>query len=153
VIGFLVAGSVALVAWQWDRLGVQARALILAAYGVLVLVFLLPRAVRGGKRLRRGAQAQGTVVGVKQTTGAEGEVFYHPRVLFFTPDGRTVEFTSMLGYGREHDVGARVPVRYPLDDPEQAELDTAFTWLLPGAVQLLTGLGLLVAGVVVYLRG
>jgi len=38
------------------------------------------------------------VVGAEQQTGDEG-VFYHPRVRFTTPDGRTVEFTSMLGYG------------------------------------------------------
>jgi hypothetical protein len=64
-----------------------------------------------------------------------------------------VEFTSTVGYCREPDVGAPVPVRYLLDDPEQAEIDKAVTWLWPGASALLTGLGLLVAGVVVYLRG
>jgi hypothetical protein len=74
-------------------------------------------------------------------------------VRFFTPDGRAVEFTSNIGYGREPDVGAPVPVRYLLDDPQQADVDSAVTWLLPAAIGSLFGLGLLVAGVVVYMRG
>jgi hypothetical protein len=74
-------------------------------------------------------------------------------VRFFTPDGRAVEFTSTVGYGLEPDVGAPVPVRYFLDDPEQADVDSAVTWLLPAAIGSLFGLGLLVAGVVVYMRG
>jgi hypothetical protein len=151
VIGFLVVGSALLVYWLWDRLDWHARGLILAAYGVFCLLYLLPQAVRGGKRLKSGARAQGTVV----SAGTGGGKFHHPRVRFTTPEGRTVEFTSMLGYptDSELDVGAPVPVRYPPDDPEQADLDSVATWLLPGALRLLTGLGLLVAGVVVYMRG
>ena len=53
----------------------------------------------------------------------------------------------------EPDVGAPVPVRYLLDDPEQADVDSAVTWLLPAALGSLFGLGLLVAGVVLFLRG
>jgi len=40
-----------------------------------------------------------------------------------------------------------------LDDPQQADVDSAVTWLLPAAIGSLFGLGLLVAGVVVYMRG
>ena len=149
MIGFLVVGSVLLVYWLWDRLGWHGRGLILAAYGIFCLLYLLPLAMRGGARLKSGAQAQGTVV----SAGTGGGKFHHPRVRFTTPDGRTVEFTSMLGYPRELDVGAPVPVRYPPDDPEQADLDSVATWLLPGALYLLTGLGLLVAGVNLYMRG
>jgi Protein of unknown function (DUF3592) len=127
--------------------------LILAAYGGFTLLFLLPPAVRGGQRLKSGAQAQGTVVGAERQSDSDGDTFHHPRVRFTTPDGRTVEFTSMVGYDSEPDVGDPVPVRYRPDDPEQAELDSAVTWLLPGALSLLAGVGLLVAGVVFYLRG
>jgi hypothetical protein len=45
-----------------------------------------------------------------------------------------------------------VPVRYRPEDPEQAQVDTALVWIVPAALGLLGGLGLLVAGVVVYLQ-
>jgi len=165
VVDFVLPGSVALVFWQWGRLGWQARGLILAAYGVFILGSFLPPALRSRERQKRGAQAQGSVVGVVQETNDKGDSFYHPRVRFFTPDGRAVEFTSTVGYGLEPDVGAPVPVRYLLDDPQQAgvhsaagvhraaDVDSAVTWLLPAAIGSLFGLGLLVAGVVVYMRG
>jgi hypothetical protein len=43
-------------------------------------------------------------------------------------------------------------VRYRPDNPEQAELDQVITWALPTLVGLLGGLGLTVAGAVVYLH-
>jgi Protein of unknown function (DUF3592) len=153
IVNFVLPGSALLVFWQWDRLSWQARGLLLAAYGVFCLVFLVPPALRSRERHKSGAQAQGSVVGAVQETDDEGDRVYHARVRFFTPDGRAVEFTSNIGYGREPDVGAPVPVRYLLDDPQQADVDSAVTWLLPAALGSLFGLGLLVAGVVVYLRG
>jgi hypothetical protein len=151
--GSPVVVGAGLVIWQWDRLGWHARGLILAVYGVFALLFYVPPALRTRERQKSGAQAQGSVVGAEQQTDDDGDIYHHPRVRFFTPDGRAVEFTSTVGYGREPDVGAPVPVRYLLDNREQAEIDKAVTWLWPGASALLTGLGLLVAGVVVYLRG
>jgi hypothetical protein len=71
-------------------------------------------------------------------------------VRFTTADGRTVTFTSGVGFGRKPTIGGAVPVRYRRHAPEQAEIDRAYTWLLPAAVWLLAGLGLLVAAVVVY---
>ena len=105
VINFVLIGSVILVYWQWDRLSWQARGLILAAYGVFILVFFLPPAFRIRERRTSGAQAQGSVVGAVQETNDEGDSFYHAQVRFFMPDGRAVEFTSTVGYGREPDVG------------------------------------------------
>jgi hypothetical protein len=78
VIDFVLPGSVALVIWQWGRLGWQARGLILAAYGVFILGSFLPPALRSRERQKRGAQAQGSVVGVVQETNDEGDRFYHP---------------------------------------------------------------------------
>lgn len=87
----------------------------------------------------------------QKDTGARTS-YYHPVVRFTTPDGRTVEFTSAVGYQIRPDVGGPVPVRYRPDDPEKAEIDRAIAWVMPAAFGLLGGLGLLVAGVVVYLN-
>jgi uncharacterized protein DUF3592 len=88
--------------------------------------------------------------GGRETTHSEDSITYAPVVRFTTADGRTVEFTSSVGYSSKPDVGGAVDVRYLPDDPEQAEIDRATMWMLPAAFGLLGGLGLLVAGVVVY---
>jgi hypothetical protein len=73
-------------------------------------------------------------------------------VRFTTPDGRTVEFTAGIGSGAQPDTGVRVPVRCRPDDPEDAEVDRAIPWVLPAAFGLVGRLGLLVAGVVMYVQ-
>jgi Protein of unknown function (DUF3592) len=152
-VGFLLIGSVFVVAWVWDSLSWHARGMILAAYGVTVLVVGLVPALRTRGLLRSGARAQGTVVGAEQET-SQGKDFttyyYHPVVRFTAPDGRQVEFTSAMGSQRAPDLGVSVPVRYRPDNPQQAELDRAVMWVLPAAFGLVGGLGLLVAAVVVY---
>ena len=75
---------------------------------------------------------------------------YNPVVRFTTADGRTVEFTSALGYGRKPNIGEALDVRYLPDHPERAEIDRAAMWMLPTAVGVLSGLGLVVAGAVVF---
>ena len=100
-------------------------------------------------------QAQGTVVGAERDTshrhdGTISATTYNPVVRFTTADGRTVQFTSVVGYSYSPHIGHAVPVRYRPDDPEQAEIDRAAMWMLPVAVGLAGGLGLLVAGVIVY---
>jgi hypothetical protein len=78
---------------------------------------------------------------------------YHERVRFTTRDGRTVVFTSALGSpDSDVELGRRVPVRYRPEDPEQAQVDTPWAWVVPAGLGLVGGLGLLVAGVVVYLQ-
>lgn len=128
--------------------------MILAAYGLAVLGFGLIEVVRTGRLFKRGAMARGEVVGAKEDTSWDddgaGSTTYSPVVRFTTADGRTVEFTSAVSYGSEPDIGGAVDVRYLPDDPEQAEIDRVTTLMLPAAVGLLGGLGLLVAGVVVY---
>lgn len=149
----LVAGSVVVVWWKWDSLSARARGLILAAYGFALAGLLLLQALRTRKLLTSGAMARGTVVDAAEDTNwdhdGRSSTTYNPVVRFTTADGRTVEFTSTVGYSSEPDTGGAVDVRYLPDDPEQAEIDRATMWMLPAAFGVLGGLGLLVAGVVV----
>jgi hypothetical protein len=72
-------------------------------------------------------------------------------VRFTTTDGRTVTFTSGLGFSvRQPRIGSAVPVRYRQDDPEEAEIDRAYIWMVPAAPSLLAGVGLLVAAGVAF---
>jgi hypothetical protein len=153
-LAFLVLGSAFVVWWKWDSLDSQARGLILAAYGVTLLGFLLIPALRTRRLLKSGAMTRGTVVGAEEDTSRDHDggstTTYNPVVEFTTADGRTVQFTSAVGFSSEPDVGGGVDVRYLPDDPEQAEIDRATMWILPAAFGVLGGLGLLVAGVAVY---
>jgi len=153
-LAFLVLGSALVVYWKWDSLSAHARGVILAAYGVTLAGFLLIPAFRTRRLLQSGAMARGTVVGAEEDTSQDHDgtssTTYNPVVRFTTADGRTVEFTSAVGYSSEPDVGGAVDVRYLPDDPEQAEIDRATLWVLPAAFGVLGGVGLLVAGVAVY---
>lgn len=149
VLVLLLLGSAFVVSWKWNSLSAHARGLILAAYGVTLLGFLLIPAFRTRGLLKSGAMARGTVVGAEEDRDDDGTT-YNPVVRFTTADGRTVEFTSVVGYSRKPDIGGAVDVRYLADDPEQAEIDRAAMWLLPAAVSVLSGLGLVVAGAVLY---
>ena len=154
-LGFLLIGSIFVVFWVWDSLSWHARGMILAAYGVTALAVGLIPALRTRGLLKSGAPAQGMVVDVEEETSQDHDdhttsTTYYPVVQFTTADGRTMKFTSAVGYGSEPPLGDAVPVRYRPNDPEQAEIDRAITWMLPAAFGLLGGLGLLVAAVVVY---
>jgi hypothetical protein len=101
------------------------QGLILAADGAMLLLVVLLSA------LRLRVKARGTVVGVEQRTGRANHrlvTYFHPRVRFTTPDGRTVVFTSAFGSTSKPDLGASRRVRYRLADPEQAEVVSAATW-------------------------
>jgi Protein of unknown function (DUF3592) len=154
LLAFVLIGSGFLVFWRWSLLNWHARGMILAAYGIVLLLVVLLPALRTRGLLKSGAAAQGTVVGAEQKTSTDNDGFthtyYHPRVRFSTPDGRAVVFTSTFGSQSEPDLGGSLPVRYRVEDPEQAEVDSALTWVIRAALGFLGGLGLLVAGVVVY---
>ena len=155
-LGFLVAASAVVVWWKWDSLRPHARGLILAGYGVTLAGFLLFEAFGTRRLLTSGAMARGTVVGAKEETSWDDDGVgrtrdgYRPVVRFTTADGRTVTFTSAVGYRSEPDVGGAVGVRYLPADPEQAAIDSATLWVFPAVVGLVFGLGLLAAGVVIY---
>jgi Protein of unknown function (DUF3592) len=113
------------------------------------------RGVTHSSAAQERCDGPGIVVGAKEDTswddhGTTTTTTYSPVVRFTTADGRTVEFTSAVGYGSEPDVGGAVDVRYLADDPEQAEINRGTSLMLPPVAALLSGLGLLVAGVVVY---
>jgi hypothetical protein len=153
LLSALLTASAVLLWLIWDSLSVPARGMILAAYGVTVLGFgLVPELRTTRELLKSGARTQGTVVGAEEETGGgdHPSTTYCPVVRFTTTDGRTVTFTSEVGFGHRPKIGRAVPVRYPGEDPEQAEIDRAYTWMVPAATWLLLGLGLLVAGVNVF---
>jgi hypothetical protein len=83
------------------------------------------------------------VVDVEKDTSGRYGTTYSPVVQFTTVEGRTVQFTSAVGTSRSPDIGGAVPVRYRPDHPEQAEIDRATMWMLPAAIGLVGGLGLL----------
>jgi hypothetical protein len=159
----LLPASLIVTAWAWQGLGWHARGMLLAAYGVAVALVLLLPALGTRARLKAGVSAQGTVVGAEKRISSTGigtwaptfvpVTLYHARVRFTTREGRTVVFTSALGSPDSPlERGRPVPVRYRPDHPEQAQVDTPWAWVVPAALGLLGGLGLLVAGVVVYLQ-
>jgi hypothetical protein len=154
LLSTLLIASAVLLSLIWDSLSVPARGMILAAYGVTVLGFgLVPELRTTRELLKSGARTQGTVVGAEEETGEVNDrssTTYCPVVRFTTADGRTVEFTSEVGFGHRPKIGRAVPVRYPGDAPEQAKIDRAYTWMVPVAAWLLVGLGLLVAAVNVF---
>jgi hypothetical protein len=159
----LLPASLIVTAWAWQGLGWHARGMLLAAYGVAVALVLVRPALRTRARLKAGVSAQGTVVGAEKRISSTGigtwaptfvpVTLYHARVRFTTREGRTVVFTSALGSPDSPlELGRPVPVRYRPDHPEQAQVDNPWVWVVPAALGLLGGLGLLVAGVVVYLQ-
>ena len=152
VLCFLAIGSAIVVIWRWHSLSWHARGIILAVYGVACLGAGLIPALRTRGLLKRGAQARGTVAGAERSTGygRTSSTTYNPVVRFTTADGRTVEFTSAVGYSYKPHIGSTVSVRYRPDDPQQAEIANATMWMIPAAFGLAGGLGLLVAGVIVY---
>jgi hypothetical protein len=64
-----------------------------------------------------------------------------------TPSTRRKPDRALLEHQPE--IGGEVPVRYRSEDPERAEIDRVYAWMVPAAVWLLVGVGLLVAAVIV----
>ena len=140
-----------------DSLAPTTRAMVFAVAGVTILGIALPVQLRTRALLKHGVQAQGTVVDAVEESGRGHNnirsTTYHPVVRFTTADGRTVTFTSGLGFGRQQRIGGPVPVRYRGDAPDQAEIDRAYIWMLPAAPPLLIGVGLLVAAALAAFTG
>jgi hypothetical protein len=154
-VGFAVSLCAVVLLWSGvlDSLGTTTRGVVLAAAGVTLLGVVLPLQLRTRALLKHGVQVQGTVVDVEEDSARSDNLrsrTYHPVVRFTTTDGRTVTFTSGLGFGRQPRIGSAVPVRYHHDDLEEAEIDRAYIWMLPAAPSLLVGVGLLVAAAVAF---
>jgi len=101
--------------------------------------------------VRNSAVASGIVVALVENREGE-ETSYCPKVKFQTHSGREVIFESAMGRSSEvQKIGAAVAVRYSLDQPHQAEIDSfmalwgvALLFGTLGAVFLFVGLGILV---------
>jgi hypothetical protein len=131
----------------------HGKGVFLAASGVMIVVLKVRSGLYMRELLTTGTRADGVVVGAEASSDGDGGTRYYPRVRFTTRDGQTTEFTSGLGYASEPAVGDPRPVRYRADDPEQAEIDKPAPFIIFGALSLLLGLALVVAGAFMYVQG
>lgn len=99
------------------------------------------------RQLRRGwIRAEGTVADVVKRRTADGSVL-SPLIVFQTSDGARVSFTARVSNETEpHAIGEKIPVLYPPERPEDAEIDNARQRLIRDVVAgtgalLLLGLG------------
>jgi hypothetical protein len=147
----LIIGAVlAIGVFSWDRWFDQhGKGMYLATAGVFLVLLEVRSGLHILELLTTGARAHGVVVGVEPSS----DDAYYARVRFTTRDGQTKEFTSSVGYASEPSVGAPRPVRYRTDDAEQAEVDKPAPWIFFGALQLLVGLALVVAGAFMFVQG
>ena len=61
-------------------------------------------------------------------------IYHFPKVSFRARDGRERTFQSQLGASTPVRMGRTLPVRYPPDRPDDAEVDTFATRWLPAIV-------------------
>jgi Protein of unknown function (DUF3592) len=148
----IFAAVLAIGTFSWDRLDQHGKGLFLAAAGVLIVLLQVRSGLHIRELLTTGARAHGVVVGAETSSDDDGDTYY-ARVRFTTRDGQTKEFTSAVGHASEPSVGDPRPVRYRPDDPEQAEVDKPAPWIFFGALSLLIGLALVVAGAFMYVQG
>ena len=103
-VGFAVSlcAVVLLLSGVLDSLAPTTRAMVFAAAGVTIPGVVLPLQLRTRTLLMHGVKVQGTVVGAEEKTGRGSDNLpyrtYHPVVELTTTDGRTVTFTSGLGF-------------------------------------------------------
>jgi hypothetical protein len=76
--------------------------------------------------IRRSAVVQGMVVGLREERdGMDARSVRYPRIRFQTVDGRDITFESDMARGGDTwRIGETLSVRYRLDHPETAELDS-----------------------------
>lgn len=99
-----------------------------------LLLFVIGLGIAGGvyeidskeRQLRRGwVRSEGTVVQVVKRQAPQGAVFA-PLVVFQTQAGTRVSFTARVGNeSQRHAIGEKIPVVYPPEHPEDAEIDHA----------------------------
>ena len=109
-----------------------ALALIFLAVGVGLLISAARRFAARRMFLASSELAEGRVVGFREAR--EGErTSYFPRVELRTQSGRVARFESEAGSEQpEHAVGDAVRVRYRVDAPNEAEIDSFLAlWGLP----------------------
>lgn len=131
-----------------------------AIVGLMGLIFLpigVGLWISSSNFQRTAERTTGTVVNHETKVSYDRDndrrsVSYAP-VLRFTVDGKEYEFTDSVSSSDKKPIGSKVEVMYQPDNPADARADSAANrWLLPaiftgvGAVMVLIGLGLLIAG-------
>jgi len=103
------------------------------------------------KMMTQWNATHGTVVGLKERASSKGGRTYRREVEFQGPSGEKVVFTESTGFGGvAHSIGRKVKVRYPPDDPTQADIPTIMgSWILP-LFLLSFGAVSLIASVLIY---
>ena len=109
---------------------------ILAGIFTLIGVAMLIAAVRqfGRRRdfIRYSATVFGTIIALTENREG-GEITHFPKIRFQAASGREITFESAMGSSlATHRVGDVVTVRYRVDQPYQAEIDS-YTTLSLGA--------------------
>jgi Protein of unknown function (DUF3592) len=124
---------------------------IFALSGGAMLIAARRQFTRRRAFIRHSAIASGTIVALTENRERD-EISYFPKVKFQTSSGREVTFQSEMGSSSEAgQVGHTVAVRYRIDQPHVAEIDSFMSlWGLAllfgvlGVVFLFVGLGILV---------
>lgn len=137
-----------------DRTTFVALALIFLAIGVGLLIAAVRRFAARRRFLASSELAEGRVVGFEEVRDRE-RPSYFPRVEFRTHSGHLIRFESEAGSEQpEHAVGDAVRVRYRIDAPNEAEIDSFLAlWGLPillgtlGAIFAPLGAALLLGGI------
>ena len=135
---------------------------ILAGIFTLIGVAMLIAAVRqfGRRRdfIRYSATVFGTIIALTENREG-GEITHFPKIRFQAASGREITFESAMGSSlATHRVGDVVTVRYRVDQPYQAEIDSfmslwgvALLFGVLGVAFLFVGLGIL--GGLIPVRG
>lgn len=120
-----------------------------------LLLFILGLGIAGGaylidskeRELRRGwLRADGTVVQVLKRQTTKGPVFA-PLIVFQAASGARVSFTARVANeSQQHAIGETIPVVYPPQFPQAAEIDTARRRLLRNIVAVIGALLLISIG-------
>ena len=122
--------------------------LLFALIGLAILIGGAFSAVKQSRESARRVGTTGTVVDlVKRVFNPGSAGVYCPVVEFTTAAGQSVRFESQFGtMPATYQVGQTVAVRYEVEDPQKAEVDSAASrWLVPGCM-IGMGLGFLVLG-------
>ncbi len=106
--------------------------------GVVVIVGGIAIAAQSMWFQLRSVSTAGTVVDTHISHDAEGTPTYQPVITFTTRTGEQVRFTDRMGSSRARPTGQRLQVRYRINRPTAARLDTNLrAWFTPCFLVLL----------------
>ena len=128
-------------------------AVIASAIGLVLLGVAGRHFVRRRAFILGSSTAAGVIVALsEERDGQDTSNMRYAKVRFRTLSGRDVTFESEMGLGGEaYRIGSALPVRYRLDHPETAEVDSFMAlWGAPLAFAVL-GIVFLAIGVSVWL--